>query len=101
MDEWTTPSDSNTTNGSGKVSFRGFHGTYKITLSKIGQPTEIYTIELAPGQTTAQFVLERYTSDVGILGSWTVGTTHTKESGTDRALVFIAHAEDNEDPSIA
>jgi hypothetical protein len=91
MDEWTT-NDSNTTDGSGKVSFRGFHGTYRIKLSKTGQPTEIYTIELAPGETPAQFVLKRYTSDVGTLGSWATGTTHAKEPGTDRALVFIAHA---------
>lgn len=94
MDEWTT-TDSNTTNASGKVSFRGFHGTYQITLSKTGQPTETYTIELEPGQTPAQFVLKRYASDVGILGSWVSGTSHTKESGTDRALVFIAHARRN------
>jgi GH35 family endo-1,4-beta-xylanase len=92
LDEWTT-NDSNTTDASGKVSFRGFHGTYRITLSEDGQPTETYTIELEPGETTAQFVLQRYVSDVGVLGSWVVGTTHAKESGTDRALVFIAHAE--------
>jgi GH35 family endo-1,4-beta-xylanase len=92
MDEWTTE-DANTTDSNGEVSFRGFHGTYKITLSKTGRPTEIYTIELEPGETTAQFVLERYISDVGVLGSWVSGTTHAKEPGADRALVFIAHAE--------
>jgi len=32
-------------------------------------------------------------SQVGILGSWEVGTDHTKEPGTNRALVFIAHGE--------
>jgi type II secretory pathway pseudopilin PulG len=31
---------------------------------------------------------------VGILGSWVTGTTHAKESGTNRALVFIAHVEE-------
>ena len=30
---------------------------------------------------------------VSIIGSWVTGTTHAKESGTNRALVFIAHAE--------
>ncbi len=30
---------------------------------------------------------------VGILGSWTAGTTHAKESGYNRALVFVAHAK--------
>jgi glucuronoarabinoxylan endo-1,4-beta-xylanase len=39
--------------------------------------------------------------EVQILGSWVAGNTHAKEPGTDRALVFIAHAEDNDDPSIA
>jgi Tfp pilus assembly protein PilE len=37
---------------------------------------------------------------VGILGSWVTGTTHAREAGTNRALIFIAHAEDNDDPSI-
>jgi hypothetical protein len=32
-------------------------------------------------------------SQVGILGNWETGTSHTKESGTNRALIFIAHAE--------
>jgi fibronectin type 3 domain-containing protein len=30
---------------------------------------------------------------VQILGSWVIGTTHAKESGNNRALVFIVHAE--------
>jgi fibronectin type 3 domain-containing protein len=30
---------------------------------------------------------------VGILGSWTTGTTHAKETGTNRALVFVAHTK--------
>ena len=30
---------------------------------------------------------------VSIIGSWVTGTTHTKETGSNRALVFIAHAE--------
>lgn len=94
MNEWTT-NDSDATDASGRVSFRGFHGTYRIKLSKTGQPTETYTIELEPGQTPAQFVLKRYTSDVGTLGSWVSGTTHAKEAGANRALVFIAHARHN------
>ncbi len=32
-------------------------------------------------------------SQVNIIGSWQSGTSHTKESGTSRALIFIAHAE--------
>ncbi len=30
-------------------------------------------------------------SNVGILGSWATGTSHTKETGNNRALIFIAH----------
>ncbi len=30
---------------------------------------------------------------VGILGSWTTGTTHTKETGANRALILVAHAK--------
>ena len=32
-------------------------------------------------------------SQVSILGSWQTGTSHTKVSGSDRALIFIAHGE--------
>ncbi len=37
---------------------------------------------------------------VSILGSWATGTTHTEEAGSDRALIFIAHWEDNVAPSL-
>jgi glucuronoarabinoxylan endo-1,4-beta-xylanase len=30
---------------------------------------------------------------VTILGTWVTGTSHTKEAGTNRALIFIAHGE--------
>ena len=32
-------------------------------------------------------------SSVSLLGTWVTGTSHTKESGSNRALIFIAHAE--------
>jgi hypothetical protein len=32
-------------------------------------------------------------SEVSLVGSWATGTSHTKEAGTDRALIFIAHGE--------
>ncbi|MHC4739543.1 MAG: DNRLRE domain-containing protein, partial [Planctomycetota bacterium] len=38
-------------------------------------------------------------NDVEIIGSWGSGTTHTEESGTNRALIFIAHAESSADTS--
>lgn len=37
---------------------------------------------------------------VEILGSWVEGTSHTQEAGINRALIFIAHWEDNVAPSL-
>jgi hypothetical protein len=34
-----------------------------------------------------------FRTDVEIIGSWASGTSHTKENGTNRALIFIAHDE--------
>ena len=56
LDEWTT-SDSNTTDADGNVNFRGFHGTYEITLSAPGETSEIHTIDLVPGDATQQFII--------------------------------------------
>ncbi|MFA7486326.1 MAG: endo-1,4-beta-xylanase, partial [Phycisphaerae bacterium] len=42
----------------GQVAFRGFHGTYEITLYSPGQPTEIHEIELLPGEGTATFIIQ-------------------------------------------
>jgi GH35 family endo-1,4-beta-xylanase len=56
MTEWTT-SDANYSNSDGKVNFRGFHGTYQITLSKAGETTEVHTIQLDPNTTTAQITI--------------------------------------------
>jgi len=198
MNEWTT-NDTNYTDSDGNVNFRGFHGSYEITLSSPGQTTEVHAIQLDPGTTTVQFTLatdlhnpepdfnaptpnpmtwsviptaigsstitmtattaadattpvQYYfectndgeanstwqtsptyiaqglasstsysfrvkardsssnhnetdwsstlsattlppSSDVNILGSWVSDTTHAKESGTNRALIFIAHDE--------
>jgi GH35 family endo-1,4-beta-xylanase len=73
MDEWTT-SDSGTTDDWGDVYFRGFHGTYEITLSVPGQPVARYTIELEPGETTEEFVLPGLLAwDDFESGGWTGG----------------------------
>jgi len=37
--------------------------------------------------------------DVEVIGSWTSGTSHAEEAGSNRALIFIAHAESNADTS--
>jgi len=56
----------------------------------------------ANGTTTGvvwSFTTVAASSDVEIIGSWTSGTSHTKESGTNRALIFIAHGESSADTS--
>jgi len=35
-------------------------------------------------------------ADVEIIGTWVSGTSHTAEAGTNRALVFTAHVEDDD-----
>jgi len=57
LNEWTTH-DANVTNSSGKADFRGFQGTYQITLSKSGETTEIHTIVLEPNSSTVQFTID-------------------------------------------
>ncbi len=37
---------------------------------------------------------------IGIVGSWVTGTTHAKESGANRALVFIARAEHSDSTAL-
>jgi GH35 family endo-1,4-beta-xylanase len=56
LNEWTTQ-DTNTTDSSGNVNFRGFHGTYEVTLTISGSSPEVRTIELEPGETPAEFTL--------------------------------------------
>ena len=198
MNAWTT-NDANYTDPNGQFNFRGFNGSYEITLSSPGQTPEVHAIQLDPGTTDVQFTLatdlhnpepdfnaptpnplvwatvptaigpstitmtattatdatmpvQYYfectnygeanstwqtsptylaqglnpltsysfrvkardsaitpnetgwsstlsattaapSTDVNIIGSWVSGTTHAKEAGTSRALIFIAHGE--------
>jgi endo-1,4-beta-xylanase len=57
MTEWETH-DSNTTDANGIVNFRGFYGTYEITLTLPGGNTEVHTIELPDIPGTIQFTLK-------------------------------------------
>jgi endo-1,4-beta-xylanase len=57
MAEWETH-DSNTTDANGLTKFRGFHGTYEITLTPPGSHAEVHTIELVDAPGTAQFTLK-------------------------------------------
>ncbi|MBN2019061.1 MAG: hypothetical protein JW749_02415 [Sedimentisphaerales bacterium] len=40
-------------------------------------------------------------ADVNVIGSWAIGLNHTKESGVNRALIFIAHGEHANDMNLA
>ena len=42
---------------------------------------------------TALCLTQTALSQVDIIGSWQTGTSHTKETGSYRALIFIAHGE--------
>ena len=48
MDEWTT-NDSEITDSNGNAGFRGFYGTYSVTLTPDGANSIVRTIELIPG----------------------------------------------------
>ncbi len=48
MDEWTT-NDSGITDSNGNADFRGFYGTYFVTLTPDGANSIVRTIELIPG----------------------------------------------------
>ncbi|MBN2020917.1 MAG: endo-1,4-beta-xylanase [Sedimentisphaerales bacterium] len=57
MNEWTT-NDEKTTDAGGSLTFRGFHGVYELALAVPGAPIEVKTIELEPGDTAQQFILQ-------------------------------------------
>ena len=56
MDEWTTDVDS-ITDAQGRVNFRGFHGTYEITLTPPDAITSERKIKLHPDTEIAEFIL--------------------------------------------
>ena len=77
----------------------GFYGT--VTPAKVGY-------SFTPANTTYSNVTSSYTAQnytataitpVSI-GSWVAGTTHAKETGTNRALLFVAHAKPTSSSSI-
>ncbi|MGB8227294.1 MAG: hypothetical protein WCE45_10595, partial [Sedimentisphaerales bacterium] len=71
----------------------GFYGT--VTPAKVGYsftPANMTYSNLSSSY-TAQNYTAATSSYVQFLDSWVTGTTHTKVTGTNRALVFVAHAE--------
>jgi len=56
LDEWTTNADS-VTDAKGRVNFRGFHGTYEITLTPPDAITSVRKIKLHPDTEIAEFTL--------------------------------------------
>jgi len=55
MDEWTTDVNC-ATDPNGQADFRGFHGTYEITLTHPSTATIVRTIQLEPDPNTAEFI---------------------------------------------
>lgn len=56
MNEWTT-NDSGVTDSNGTADFRGFYGTYDVTLSPGGAGSTVKTIEIVPGGPN-EFIIE-------------------------------------------
>lgn len=56
LNEWTTK-DANISDASGRVNFRGFCGTYEITLAVSGKIPQVRIVELQPGSGAAEFTL--------------------------------------------
>ncbi|MCX5632521.1 MAG: PASTA domain-containing protein [Phycisphaerae bacterium] len=71
----------------------GFYGT--VTPAKVGysfSPANRTYSNLSSNQTAQNYTAATSTY-VQLLDSWVTGTTHTKVTGTNRALVFVAHAK--------
>jgi hypothetical protein len=66
-----------------------------VDAGKVADPNAASTTVLMDANyaVVANFQANPPSTDVEIIGSWTTGTTHTKVSGTNRALIFIAHGE--------
>ena len=56
--------------------------------------TDTLSVHVASCPPTGLEIVETAPAEVRILGSWVSGTSHTKEPGYNRALLFTAHAED-------
>jgi GH35 family endo-1,4-beta-xylanase len=110
LDEWTTQ-DANLSDSNGKVNFRGFHGTYQLTLSKAGEATEVHIIQLDPDTTTAYITVDTnfianpndidpptpdpmtWSSEPATSGESSIvmtATTATDESGVEYSFVCTA-----------
>ncbi|MGD0785937.1 MAG: hypothetical protein ABR969_09000, partial [Sedimentisphaerales bacterium] len=91
-----------TTDASGNYTAQvpaGFYGT--VTPAKVG-----YTFTSANrtySNLSSSFTNQNYTAAtstyVQLLDSWVTGTTHTKVTGTNRALIFVAHAKSSSSTS--
>ena len=64
--------------------------TYTVKARDVSPAQNETAVSTAESATT-----EAVPPEVSILGSWTSGTSHTVEAGSTRALIFTAHAEDD------
>ena len=99
------------TAGSGATSHDVYFGTVNPPPFRVNQTSTTYDTGTMSGNTTYYWRVDEKNAGgttegtvwsftttappppVGVIGSWLTGTTHAKESGANRALVFIAHAE--------
>ncbi|MHC4397275.1 MAG: right-handed parallel beta-helix repeat-containing protein, partial [Planctomycetota bacterium] len=113
----STTADLSWTAGSGATSRDVYFGTSSPGTSQGNQTATTFDTGTMTNDTTYYWRIDEVNSagtttgtvwsfttaaaagDVEIIGSWTSGTTHAEESGTDRALIFIAHAESSADTS--
>ncbi|MFZ0033356.1 MAG: hypothetical protein WAK60_00015, partial [Sedimentisphaerales bacterium] len=92
-----------TTDASGNYTAQvpaGFYGT--VTPAKAGYtftPANMTYNNLSANQTGQNYTAATSTY-VQFLDSWVTGTTHTKVTGTNRALVFVAHAKSSSASSL-
>jgi GH35 family endo-1,4-beta-xylanase len=69
LDEWTTRADGRT-DRVGELAFRGFHGTYRVTVRDPSWTAEPVTFELEPGAGEARMTVEVEAADPVLL-PWT------------------------------
>jgi hypothetical protein len=90
-----------TTSGSGYAKINGslLSSSDYIDNSAINGTTYYYVVTAVDtssnesGYSSQVSAMPHIITDVNILGSWASGTSHTRENGTNRALIFVAHDE--------
>jgi len=74
-----------------------------VTAGKVANPDASSTIVTMDANYTvaANFEADPPSTGINIIGSWTSGLSHSREAGSNRALIFIAHGESTADMNLA